>query len=178
MAQITSITSEALQAKIRELLPSQQGFGEDLQASNVILPVIDLTAAAAGTATPEILQTALAFGSQTSNTANNSTVTLANTAGFWRLDYNITAVNETAAAKSASIGITDGLGTKNITQVTMFPTAQALAVTETETLVVFLRSGDSLTATTNSTRIYLNATVRQIANVNGQLVYPSGFTPQ
>ena len=38
MPQITPITSEALQAKIRQLLPSQIGFGEDLQAQNVIVP--------------------------------------------------------------------------------------------------------------------------------------------
>ena len=48
MAQLISITSEALQATIRRLLPSQQGFGEDLQASNVITPVIDVTPTAEG----------------------------------------------------------------------------------------------------------------------------------
>ena len=45
---ISSVTSEALQLKLRQLLPSQQGFGTDLTASNTIVPVIDLTAAAEG----------------------------------------------------------------------------------------------------------------------------------
>ena len=43
MAQLINLTSEALQATIRRLLPSQQGFGEDLQATNVVTPIIDLT---------------------------------------------------------------------------------------------------------------------------------------
>ena len=52
MAQIINITSEALQATIRRLLPSQQGFGEDLQATNVVQPIIDLTPTAEGTVLP------------------------------------------------------------------------------------------------------------------------------
>jgi len=173
--EIITVNSEDLQATIRDLLPSQNGFGSELQATNVITPIIDLTPTAQGSILPQELQDALAFGSQTSNTANNSTVTLANTPGFWRLDYNITAVNETVAAQSASIGISDGLGTKNITQVTIFPTAQALAVTETETVYVWLTTGDSLTATSTSARIYVNATVRQVADSEGKSINPSGF---
>ena len=73
MAQITSVTSEALQATIRRLLPSQQGFGEDLQASNVIFPIIDLTPTAEGSVLGTNLQTAIAFGSITSINANSST---------------------------------------------------------------------------------------------------------
>ena len=178
MAEIVPVVSEALEAQVRDLLPSQRGFGEDLQASNVITPIIDLTRAAQGTTTPELLQTALAFGSQTSSTANNSTATMANTAGFWRITAGVAIVNETAAAQSASIGISDGLGTKNVYQWTVFPTAQAIGLSELADFVVFLRSGDSLTITSTSTCIYLNASVRQIADVNGTLVNPSGFTPQ
>ena len=43
---ISTVTSEALQLKLRQLLPSQQGFGTDLSASDTIIPVIDLTRAA------------------------------------------------------------------------------------------------------------------------------------
>ena len=73
MAQITNVTSEALQATLRRLLPSQQGFGEDLQASNVITPVIDLTASAEGSALPIELSTALAFGNTTAFSINAGT---------------------------------------------------------------------------------------------------------
>ena len=45
--EIITVNSEALQTTIRDLLPSQNGFGSELQASNVITPIIDLTATAA-----------------------------------------------------------------------------------------------------------------------------------
>ena len=59
--QITSVTSESLQAQIRALLPSQEGFGTDLMAQNVIVPVIDLTAAAEGSTVPQYLQNSVKF---------------------------------------------------------------------------------------------------------------------
>ena len=60
---ISSVTSEALQAKLRQLLPSQQGFGTDLSASDTIVPIIDLTASAEGSDVRQDLQTSLAYGS-------------------------------------------------------------------------------------------------------------------
>ena len=56
MPQIIDITSEAIQATIRRLLPSQKGFGVDMQASNVITPIIDVTRTADGTQLPAELQ--------------------------------------------------------------------------------------------------------------------------
>ena len=82
---ISSVTSESLQLKLRQLLPSQQGFGTDLSASDTIIPVIDLTAAAEGSDVPIDLQQAIAFGSQTAFSAINATVVIANTAGFYRI---------------------------------------------------------------------------------------------
>ncbi len=65
----SSVTSEALQLKLRQLLPSQQGFGTDLSASDTIVPIIDLTAAAEGSDVSESLQQALNFGGATVFTA-------------------------------------------------------------------------------------------------------------
>ena len=85
MAQIIRITSEALQATIRRLLPSQQGFGEDLQASNVIQPIIDLTPTAEGSSVPSYLQRAAAYGSQTAFSVSNTTSSLVTGGGFYRI---------------------------------------------------------------------------------------------
>ena len=60
--EIITINSEQLEATVRDLLPSQAGFGSELQASNVITPIIDLTATAEGTTTPESLQQAISLG--------------------------------------------------------------------------------------------------------------------
>jgi len=177
MAQITSVTSESLQAKIRELLPSQQGFGEDLQASNVILPTIDLTAAAQGTTTGVNLQTALAFGSQTAFETTNSSVVIANTPGFWRVVGTGSIRAASGSSKNVSLDLSDGLSTKKAWN--MFLTAQGGTIIHSEIidLVFFLQAGDSLTAVAGS-ECQIAGSIRQIADVNGNLVNPVGFTPQ
>lgn len=173
--QITSVTSEALQAQIRNLLPSQEGFGTDLMAQNVIVPIIDLTSAAEGSTVPQILQTALAFGSQTSFEISNTTTTLANTAGFWRFQGSSTGVS--GANTSNTFNLTDGLSTKVIWG-HVFKSYGSLITTVTFDLVVFLNSGESLTGTTNNALNVVAGSYRQIADVNGVLVNPSGFSPQ
>ena len=90
MAQITKVTSEALQSTIRRLLPSQQGFGEDLQASNVITPIIDLTETAEGSTLPSYLQTALTLTDATTFDVNNGSSTIINTPGFWQINASFT----------------------------------------------------------------------------------------
>lgn len=178
MAQIISITSEALQATIRRLLPSQVGFGEDLQASNVIQPIIDLTPSAEGTITPELLQTALAFGSQTGFTVSNTTTTVANTAGFWRIIGTSNLKSDGAATVANTININDGLGNKQMWGHSNSGSGTAYAVATDYDFVVFLRSNDSLNIVTSDTEGIMRGSVRQIADVNGNLVEPSGFTPQ
>jgi len=177
LPEIAAVTSESLQQKIRELLPSQNGFGSDLCATNVIQPIIDMTASAAGATTPEILQTAISYGSITSFDVNNTTTTLANTAGFWKVFYNFTGNNNASNSGEASFSITDGLSTKQIIQQGYVASGLSTPTSFSGEFVVFLRSGDSLTTTcTNSA--FSRGCYFQIADVNGDLVYPSGFTPQ
>ena len=177
MAQLISITSEALQAAVRRLLPSQQGFGEDLQASNVITPVINLTPDAEGTTTPEILQTALAFGSNTNFTVNNTTVTLTNTPGFYRVTgtYSLLQRNTTV-----SIQINDGATDKTLwSQILEDYSSTEIPYPVGEfDYVFFLRSGDTLKVESSSSNGNIQGSFRQIADVNGILVQPVGFTPQ
>lgn len=176
MAQIRSIVSETLEAQIRNLLPSQDGFTEDLQAQNVIVPVIDLTAAASGTNVPQYQQQAWDFSTGNATVAN-TTSTLISTPGFWLVDLNWSAFVGTP--RTASIQIDSGIATKKVWEITSpnLSTSNVLQVAEGK-FTVFLRSGDSLTATTNSTTSILNVWYRQVADINGTIVNPLGFTPQ
>lgn len=178
MAQITSVTSELLQAKIRTLLPSQQGFGEDLQASNVITPVIDLTAAAEGSSTPDYLQTALAFGSQTAFRINNATTALATVPGFYRLIGTASAKSVAAVDGQIYFEMTDGFSTKRIWDYIITDNGTVNNVNVTYDFNVFVASGITLNGFTNRGETYLSGSIRQIADVNGNLVNPVGFTPQ
>lgn len=174
--QITSVTSEALQAQIRNLLPSQEGFGTDLMAQNVIVPIIDLTRAAEGSSTPEILQTALAFGSQTSFAVAGTTSTLVNNSGFYRV-IGTCMNNVFNVAHVSQFSISDGLSSKIIWSFNG-SAGNTDFVSESYDFVVFLRAGDSLTATTTTSVFILAGSTRQIADVNGNLVQPAGFNPQ
>ena len=173
--QITSVTSESLQAQIRALLPSQEGFGTDLMAQNVIVPVIDLTSAAEGSSVPENLQTALAFGSQTVFSANNNTAVIANSTGFWRI-FAVSTMTNLGSSRVNTIQMSDGLSTKNIWQNNK--SASEAYNSLNLDFVVFLGAGESISAITDSGDNFISGSVRQIADVNGTLVNPSGFNPQ
>lgn len=176
--QITSVTSESLQAQIRNLLPSQEGFGTDLMAQNVIVPVIDLTAAAEGSTVPTDLQQALAFGSQTSFVANNSTVVIAETTGFYRVFGNASLRTTSGSNVFSLLQMSDGLSTKNIWSLNCTAGSTDLGLSNNFDLIVFLGSGESISAVSNNTDSYCVGSSRQIADVNGNLVNPSGFNPQ
>lgn len=171
------VTSERLQAKVRELLPSQQGFGADLQASNVIVPIVDLTATAEGSGIPVSMQQALAFGSQTAFNVSNSTSTLVNNTGFYRVFGAVNVRGTNSGTNTASFSITDGLATKKIYEMTTFASSDTYGLSQNVDFVVFLAAGESLTATSSNTVSSLVGSTRQIADVNGNLVNPSGFNP-
>jgi len=177
MAQITSVTSESLQAEIRRLLPSQQGFGEDLQASNVITPIIDLTPAAEGSTTPQYLQTAIAFGSQTAFDISNTTTVIANTPGFYRIFACVSGATGSTSVFNGSFTMTDGLSTKTVYSVEYFNVNQPAYAVPVD-FTVFIGTGESISGTTNNAKVSIIGSVRQVATVNGELVNPSGFTPQ
>ena len=175
---ISTVTSEALQLKLRQLLPSQQGFGTDLSASDTIIPIIDLTAAAEGSDVPEYLQTAIAFGSQSTFAATNSTVVIANTVGFWRITGAM-AIYTTNSAAICTIQGSDGSATKDYYSWVANASATApVFTTQRYDFTVFLDTGESISAITNNTRAYLTGSARQVADKNGLLIQPSGFTPQ
>jgi len=174
----STVTSEALQLKLRQLLPSQQGFGTDLSASDTIIPIIDLTAAAEGSDVPEYLQTALAFGSQTAFEANNGTATIANTPGFWRV-VAVATYESLLATTENQLTMTDGLSTKVIWEAKYIGVGSSnIVLSQNIDLIVFLTAGDTLSANAGSTQNFITGSVRQVADINGKLVNPVGFTPQ
>lgn len=177
MAQIINITSEALQATIRRLLPSQQGFGEDLQASNVILPIIDLTPTAEGSEVRQDLQTAAALGSNTVFSVTNANTTLTSTVGFTKIMGTASIISDVSAITECDFRITDGLSVKKVWGIEI-PGGIGGLMTVPFSFVVFLNAGESISANAASARVQLVGSHRQIADGNGNLVDPVGFNPQ
>lgn len=177
MAQVTTVTSEALQAKVRQLLPSQQGFGEDLQASNVILPIIDLTETASGSVLRQDLQIASGL-TDTSFSVNNTTSTLVSGTGFYLINYYLVVRSASSVAREADISVTDGSSTKKIIQVASGAGISGRTYDNFGSVVIFLRSGESITATAIDTASFVVGSLRQIADINGNLINPTGFTAE
>lgn len=176
MPEITSVTSETLQATIRRLLPSQQGFGQDLQATNLITPIIDLTPTAEGSQLPTFIQQALNYIQATPFAVTTGTSTLVSTTGFYRVFGTATVRNQAGGTETATFRINDGSGTKNIWQIGTSSSSTALTNVASFDFTVFLRAGDSLEANASSDNGYLAGSTRQVATVTGELVSPSGFT--
>jgi hypothetical protein len=174
---ITSVTSETLQAKLRELLPSQRGFGTDISASDTIVPIIDLTASAEGSDVREDLQKALAFGSQSAFNVRNTTTTLISTTGFYRVFGNaVTDIN--AATSTVSLILTDGVTDKTIWSLEAAVTGGTdNHMNANLDFIVFIAAGESFKATASDAGCAVGGSTRQIADINGTLVQPSGFIP-
>lgn len=177
MAQLINITSEALQATVRRLLPSQQGFGEDLQATNVVTPIIDLTPSAEGSELPGYLQQAIGFDDVTTFSANNSAVTAANGTGFFRVYGLVSGGCNNGLTITGNLRLNSGLGTKKLWEAS-FPNVENRPYQAFFDLIVFLQSGHACEAVSSSTELSVIGASRQVADINGNLVNPTGYTPQ
>lgn len=178
MAQITNVTSENLQAKIRQLLPSQQGFGEDLQAQNVIVPIIDLTETAEGSVLRSDLQTAINLTDATTFDVTNSSTTLISTPGFYRIIGTAIVIEGTGGTREGYIRLTDGVSTKIVYNVSSFNTSYQASYVDDFDFVIYLNSGEAIQIFAVTTFARMAGSVRQIADVNGNLINPSGFTSE
>ena len=174
ISEIMQVTSEVLQKKIRQLLPSQQGFGADLQASNVIVPIIDLTETASGSIVRQDLQKSWDFTTGYNKVTTGTTSIISNS-GFWKIQAQIFCANNSS---SGIINITDGLTSNEIFAVTA-PSSLGTQFSElSQEFIVFLRPGDSISVTVAGASSFVNVWYRNIADVNGDLTNPSGFNPQ
>ena len=110
MAEEFIIKSEAIEDKINQLLPSQGGFqaGVDFSASTMVIPIVDLTETAEGSALRVDLQSSFSKNS-TFNAVANTTTTLVNTTGYFRVFGNCSIHN--GSPNTACTPIIDGTTT-------------------------------------------------------------------
>ena len=172
--EIITVNSEDLQQVIRDLLPSQNGFGSELQATNVITPIIDLTPAAEGSSIRSDLQTALAFGSQTVFDVDGTSTNIAATAGFYRVVGSANFSDSGANKPAVVLNINDGSTDKQVWSCQRNTTSTTEYFIVTYDLTFFLRPGDTLSVIADA-NARARGSVRQIATGDGTLVQPNGF---
>ena len=166
MGQEFVIKSPTLEDKINQLLPSQGGQqpGVDLSASTTIIPIVDLTESAEGSNLRQDLQTALSHGNTTTYSISNTTTTIANTTGYWR----IFGIAQITGGVEGAFFLGDGTTNK---QIGRFSGNSNGCPNVLYDFVVFLAAGESIFITCSS-NMTLSGCVRQLADISGNLIDP------
>ena len=169
---------EAIEEDLNSNFPSQGQGNPPLyySLSEVVVPTYSINSVTEGSGLPENLQTAWDFSTGSLSTATSGTTTFINNTGFWLVDVNAAALG--SSAQSAKILLDDGIGTKTVWAMRTPGAASAIGNSASENkFVVFLRSGDSLKLTLSGSNIIaIDLWYRQIADLNGNLVNPLGFS--
>lgn len=165
MQQFT-IQSEAIRDKLNSLLPSQNlgSIGVELTGSTQIIPIVDLTEIAEGSNLRQDLQTSISLTSSTAFNVVNTTTTLINTTGYFRVFGN----NYINVGGNNQMNLTDGTTTKTI----YFVNGASASFRESFDFIVFITAGVSLQAISTATSNGLVGITRQIADLSGNLVNP------
>lgn len=174
MAQEFTIKSQDIEDKINQLLPSQGGAGAgiDFSASTMVIPIIDLTETAEGSALRQDLQTAFTHANSNTFEVTNTSATVINTTGFWRIVGVSYLLFNNADIKS-EVFINDGATSKRVWghRTRNGATAQGDS-TATLDLIVKTEAGDSIIVSSSSLNGNFIGQIRQIADVNGNLINP------
>ena len=128
MAQEFTIKSAQIEDKINQLSPSQGGFqpGVDFSASTMVIPIVDLTETAEGSSLRQDLQTSLSLTSVTAFSVSNTTSTLVNTTGYFRVFGSATL----EGSVTSSFNLTDGFTTKKLIEFKSSPTSGSSGTNE------------------------------------------------
>lgn len=169
---------EAIEEDLNTNFPSQGQGNPPLyySLSEVVVPTYSINNVAEGTSLPEYLQSAWDF-STNSVFARFSTVTVANVPGFWQVDLNCTFNSITSSGEYGRVYINDGLTIKEVWKAEAgLGSVSGPSSYVQDKFVVFLRTGDTLSAQTSNTNIAMDVWSRQVADANGNLINPLGFS--
>lgn len=172
MGQEFVIKSQQIEDKINQLLPSQGGYapGVDFSASTTVIPIVDLTETAEGSALRQDLQSAFSITNTSRASVSGSTSTFISTTGYWRLQGNaFCSFNSNSTAK---INITDGITSTIVYELQAYNSAVTDIVAGIPfDFVVKVNAGQSIVASAD-TEARINVQARQLADINGNLQNP------
>ena len=173
MGQEYFINSQNLENKVKDLLPSQGGAGAgfDLSASTQIIPIIDLTESAEGSNLRIDLQKASSFATATAFDVTNTTTTIINNTGYFRI-IGTSTVTSASSASFVNISLSDGATSKIIYGHRVAGSSTFTQSSNNIDLIVFLQAGDSCTITSATVDSRCVGSSRQIADISGNLINP------
>jgi hypothetical protein len=174
MAQEFIVKSQNIEDKINQLLPSQGGFGAgvDISASTQVVPIIDLTETAEGSILRQDLQTSFSLSNSSVFSVNNTSSTIINTTGYFRIVGSALAVFGAATNIFAQLTLTDGFTSKIIYKFGKGNATNAGNGAASVDIMVKVEAGESVVADTNNTTVNFAGVTRQIADISGNLINP------
>ena len=172
---------EAIEEDLNSNFPSQGQGNPPLyySLSEVVVPTYSINSVAEGSSLPENLQTAWDFSTghtTTSGVTGTTTNTLITNTGFWQVDVNCAGASGGGSTGTSILFIDSGITTKIIWEINEISSGITnFNFVQNDKFVVFLRSGDSLKCTSAGNFVN-DSWYRQIADVNGNLINPLGFS--
>jgi len=162
---------ENFQRAYRNTFPSQTSSGRDLHVSDVVIPVVDFTPTTSGTSIPFDLLSSLNLNTTKFTITSGVDTTIITNTGFFRCNFNF----QGSAAASGTIAFTNDGGTTR-TEVELMECNNTIEYTR----FIFNRVGfTTLFATSSVTGSNpVTVSVTPVADVNGNLLQPNGYSPQ
>lgn len=175
MAQEFTIKSEEIESKINQLLPTQGGFqpGVDFSASTMVVPIVDLTETAEGSSLRQDLQRSLSFNSVTAFDVQNTTTTVLNTTGYYRIFGGISLDRNSGSGSQARFILNNGATDKIIYLINMDNIAGSEIIILNFDFTIFLPAGHSFKILANNATSRVTGCTRQLADLDGNLTDPT-----
>jgi len=175
----TPFVSEDFQRAFRNQFPSQVSSGRDLHVSDVVVPVVDFTPTASGASLPLNLRFATNNNVSVTSATSDTSATLISTTGFYNIYYSFAARAADSDLVIRFKEVATGTTKNARTRVNLLSTNDYN--TFTDEFQCFIPAGYILEyafaiATSGLARIDLFH--YQIADVNGNLTDPFGYSPQ
>ena len=161
--------SENFQRSYRNTFPSQVSSGRDLHVSDVVIPIVDFTPTTSGTSLALELRNCINKNSVQNRITGAATTTVANQSGFINITADLLATTSSSRAEFEIFDGSTGLSIMNVNTGTDQSTRA--------NFIVYLTSTDTLRVITGSTAD-LSVMSTPVADINGNLINPSGYDPQ
>jgi len=171
----TPIVSDSLQLDFRTTFPSQVSSGRDLHVSDVIVPIVDFSSTATGSTLSTQLNNAIDYA-MGSFSVVNTTTTIINTTGFWRVLFNYSILG-TGSDRNMEIFMNDGTTDKIVYQSRRPSSVINETTNVNEDLIFYIHTNHSLKVKSDDTQVECSGSYRQVADISGTATVPLNFTP-
>jgi hypothetical protein len=175
--------SEDFQRAFRNQFPSQTSTGRDLHVSDVVIPIVDFTPTTSGASLPETLRTCRNGSTVEVDTTTAKAISTDVTAGFWRVNVFFSSLYSSGAlGAECSVQLLDSAGTAVavLSRITQAGSKVPNFIQKDE-FFAYAPAGHTLASTLflgNSDSRQMTITYTPIADVNGNLIQPFGYSPQ